>query len=115
MSTLHVADEFSRYLGGRYEEDGEYSGEEFRQRLLLPAVRRALEGQERLVVDFDGVAGIPTSFLEEAFGGLVREWRDASVNKLLQFVSVEAPSTPALWPFTRLASQFMQEAVKERN
>lgn len=114
MSTLHVADDFSRYLGGRYEDDGEFSGEEFRRKVLVPAVDRALASREKLVILFDGVAGIPTSFLEEAFGGLVREKSAVPVDTLLDLVSIEAPQTPALWPFTRLAAQFMREAGKDR-
>jgi hypothetical protein len=66
--TLSVARDFSRSPAGRFRSDGQYSGEEFRERLLWPA----LEEFDQLEVDLDGVLGFGSSFLEEAFGGLVR-------------------------------------------
>jgi hypothetical protein len=68
MRTVSIAKEFSRYPGGRFERDGPYSGEEFRARYLIPA----LQAREKLVIAMDGVRGYGSSFLEEAFGGLVR-------------------------------------------
>ena len=59
--------------GPRYEWQGEGSGEEFRDGHLLPAFNQALERGETLTVDMEGAEfGYPTSFLEEAFGGLSR-------------------------------------------
>jgi hypothetical protein len=40
--------------------------------VLVPAVRDARVAGERIQIDLDGTAGYGTSFLEEAFGGLVR-------------------------------------------
>lgn len=69
---MSIAKQFSRYPAGRVEADGPYNGEKFRRQLLVPALKKV--GREgRLVVDFDGLAGAGSSFLEEAFGGLVRE------------------------------------------
>ena len=68
MRTIKVAEEFSRYPAGRFTQDGPYSGEAFRRRFLEPALRSA----EQIVVDMDGARGYGSSFLEEAFGGLVR-------------------------------------------
>ncbi|MBV4368166.1 MULTISPECIES: STAS-like domain-containing protein [Erwiniaceae] len=59
---------FSKYPGPRYKKLGDYSGEEFRDDILAPALK---EGD--VAVDFDGVYGYGSSFLEEAFGGLVRK------------------------------------------
>lgn len=66
--SIDVSRDFSRTPGGRYRSDGDYSGEDFRESVLIPA----LEQHARIVVDLDGVLGYTTSFLEEAFGGLVR-------------------------------------------
>lgn len=71
MVTIQVARDFSRYPGGRYRNDGNHSGEEFRQSVLVPKLR-SLPSHEKLVVELDGVMGYPASFLEEAFGGLIR-------------------------------------------
>lgn len=61
---------FTRMPGGRYREGGHKSGEEFREDYLSPALRE----HGKIVVDLDRVRGIPPSFVEEAFGGLVREF-----------------------------------------
>ena len=65
---IAIAEAFSPYPAGRYLEDGKYNGTAFRREHLVPALR------EFDIVDvvFDGVAGFGSSFLEEAFGGLVR-------------------------------------------
>jgi STAS-like domain of unknown function (DUF4325) len=65
---LNIAKEFSRSPAGRYKTDGPYSGEAFRDRHLIPALRRS----EIVEVQLDGAFGFGSSFLEEAFGGLVR-------------------------------------------
>lgn len=69
---LSVAASFSRTPGPRYEIEGEFSGEVFRRDCLLPIVKDAIAAGRKLMVDLDGTAGYGTSFLEEAFGGLVR-------------------------------------------
>ncbi|MEJ1422242.1 MAG: STAS-like domain-containing protein [Candidatus Sedimenticola sp. (ex Thyasira tokunagai)] len=71
MSTqsLKISDEFSRYPAGRYYSDGPYSGEKFREEFLSPRLR---EGAN-LEINLDGTRGFGSSFLEEAFGGLVRK------------------------------------------
>jgi len=68
MITIRIAKDFSRYPAGRYVVDGPYSGEHFRTKLLVPAI----QAQDKVVVDMDGARGYGSSFLEEAFGGLVR-------------------------------------------
>ena len=73
QETLRIADDFSATPGSRYESEGEFSGEEFRRTVLLPRLRESLASGDKLLVDLDGTAGYGTSFLEEAFGGLVRD------------------------------------------
>ena len=60
--------EFSRYPSGRVIADGPNSGEKFRRDHLIPALKE----NEKVIVIIDGVNGYPSSFTEEAFGGLVR-------------------------------------------
>jgi len=69
MITIRVAQDFSRHPAGRTKSDGPFSGELFRQKFLVPALRAG----ERLLVILDGARGYGSSFLEEAFGGLVRK------------------------------------------
>lgn len=68
MVKIVIAKEFSEYPGGRYISDGPNSGERFRLEFLVPA----LEKYEQVTIVLDGTKGYPSSFLEEAFGGVVR-------------------------------------------
>lgn len=67
-TTINIAKQFSRSPAGRYNSDGPYSGERFREEFLLPA----LQQEDDVIVELDGSLGFGSSFLEEAFGGLVR-------------------------------------------
>ena len=66
---VNVATQFTKLPGLRYMRLGKYSGEEFRQRFLVEPLRKG----HNVVVELDGVRGYGSSFLEEAFGGVVRE------------------------------------------
>jgi len=65
---LNVASDFARSPSGRYLSDGPNSGERFREELLYPAL-----SSDQVEVVLDGVLTLGSSFLDEAFGGLVRE------------------------------------------
>jgi hypothetical protein len=67
MYSVKVSD-FSKFPGPRYKKLGKNSGEEFRDKILLIAIKEHQEVQ----VNLDGVIGYGSSFLEEAFGGLIR-------------------------------------------
>ena len=69
--TIEVA-KYSKFPGPRYKKDGPGSGESFREEVLKPALRKAISEGGRVNVVLDNVAGYGSSFLEEAFGGLVR-------------------------------------------
>lgn len=66
---ISIAEEFSPSPAGRYLTDGPFPGEKFREEFLMPALRDFGD----VTVDLDGTAGFGSSFLEEAFGGLVRK------------------------------------------
>lgn len=68
MAEISIAKDFSPFPGGRYRAFGRYSGEEFRDDLLIPLLKQ----EEAVSVILDGTQGYGSSFLEEAFGGLVR-------------------------------------------
>ena len=40
---IKIATDFSRIPGARYPEEGDYSGQEFRQNVLHPALKKAIE------------------------------------------------------------------------
>jgi len=89
--TIRVALEFSDTPGPRHRYEGPFSGEEFLEVLLRPAFLRAREASCKILIDLDGGEGYPTSFLEEAFGGLAREFDPPVVNATLEFKSDEEP------------------------
>lgn len=66
---IKIAEDFSKYPAGRYPEDGDRTGEQFRKEFLEKHLN---ETEEIVEVVLDGAVGYPSSFLEEAFGGLVR-------------------------------------------
>lgn len=68
MKMIRVAQDFSRFPAGRLRKDAKHSGQAFREERLVPALRAGGE----VVVDMDGTRGYGSSFLEEAFGGLIR-------------------------------------------
>jgi hypothetical protein len=90
MAKILISKVFSETPGGRHKKDGPYSGEEFRTVHLKPEFDRLKQG-EKLLIDFDGAYGYPTSFLEEAFGGLARIYDPAEVLAKLEFKSDEEP------------------------
>ena len=84
MKIIDVAKDFSKTPFGRYNSDSEYSAERFRDDLQIPI----LKSGEDVTVDFSKVSlGVGSSFLEEAFGGMVRKGFDPSF--LIQHVTVK--------------------------
>lgn len=69
VMTIKIGSAFSRFPGPRYRRQGPNSGEQLRETILVPALR----GSRKIFVDLDGTAGFGSSFLDEAFGGLVRQ------------------------------------------
>lgn len=67
ITTINIARDFSKFPEGRLLSDGEHSAEAFRDNILAPAIA----GGGMVVVELDGGLGYGSSFLEEAFGGLV--------------------------------------------
>jgi hypothetical protein len=69
---INISKDFGRFPGGRVPSDGPFSGEAFRNKHLAPAMREAISQGTSVEILLDGVEGYGSSFLEEAFGGLVR-------------------------------------------
>lgn len=107
MSTIRVRD-FAPSPGGRFVSDGEYSGEWFREEILAPALRKASAESETLVVILDGTSGYGSSFLEEAFGGLIRLKR-ATPGVVRERLKIEANS-PLYRPYKALAEKYISSA-----
>jgi hypothetical protein len=85
VTVINIAKDFARYPFGRYRTDGPYSGQRFREDFLAPALRR---DTAEITVVLDGAIGMGSSFLEEAFGGLIRDGFDRSeVQRRIRIIS----------------------------
>ena len=89
---INIAKEYTTSPGPRHIDQGEFSGEHFRETLLKPRFSKALEQGEKLIINLDGGYGYPTSFLDEAFGGLARQLSSEVVLKNIELISDEEPS-----------------------
>jgi len=76
----------------RFRSDGEKSGQELREDILKPAILSLQDG-EKLLVDFDGMIGCTSSFIDEAFGELAR---DIEPDTLISTLEIKATERPAL-------------------
>lgn len=95
---IRVADNFSRTPAGRYRTDGPWSGEAFREDHLAPALGDA---DQKVVVYLDGVEGYGSSFLEEAFGGLVRKVNlgGEMLHEMLKIVTDDDAWKKEIWDY----------------
>ena len=75
MSRISIAKDYSEFPVGRFPADSEFNGEKFREDYLVPALKE----ESTVTVNIDGAEGYGSSFLEEAFGGLVRKGHYSSV------------------------------------
>lgn len=113
MSDLSVV-EFSRYPAGRTDNDGPYNGAKYRRQVLVPALIQARRmGGERVRVFLDGARTYGSSFLEEAFGGLVRK-EGFSAEELLKLLEIVVKD-PGYEMYRRLILKFISEATPETN
>lgn len=63
--------DFSPVPFGRYPTDGNFSGQRFRREKLRGPFNN--NDIERVEVDFNGIVPVGSSFLDESFGGLIRD------------------------------------------
>lgn len=103
MKTIFVKD-FSKFPGPRYSHLGAFSGEEFRDTVLIPQ----LEKDEVVSINFDGVFGYGSSFLEEAFGGLVRKGLD--IKKIESLKNNLLSTDPTI---KKEVTQYLNDALAE--
>lgn len=106
MIEINIATDFSDSPGGRFIKQGPKSGEEFRKTFLE---KHFSDGSNQTIkINFDGSFGYATSFLEEAFGGLVRKFGYEKIKNRLEFISEENPT------YIEKVVKYMNEAKVER-
>jgi hypothetical protein len=100
-----IAREYTDAPGGRFIDDGPFSGEDFRENILKPMITK-LSKNEKIHLVFDGAYGYATSFLEEAFGGLSRE---LGSDKTLNYFYLESNDEPEI---VNRVIQYIKESEK---
>jgi len=108
--TISIARDFSRTPAGRLPKDGPFNGQRFREKFLVPALERAVKEKGKVVVDFDDADSYSSSFLEEAFGGLVRlnKFTVDQIRHCLVFKSED----PVFATYVADARQYLEDALK---
>jgi len=81
---------FTTTPGGRDRTYGPFSGQEFRDEYIIPALS-SISQNEVVEIDLDGVEGYATAFLEEVFGGLVRKLGIEIVEKKIRAIAHDEP------------------------
>ena len=104
---INIAQDYTKTPGGRFISEGQYSGEDFRNRVLEPAFEKMLDTGETLVVNLDGGYGYGSSFLEEAFGGLARKTKNRDLLRIV-ILSDEEPR------LVDDVKEYMEAALNER-
>lgn len=93
MIYINISKDYSITPGGRYVEDGPFSGQDFRNKILEPAYKDAVASGQTISVNLDGGYGYATSFLEESFGGLARIHGSSEVRRIIEeIVSDDEPA-----------------------
>jgi hypothetical protein len=82
-----ILTDFTDSPGARYREDGDFSGQEFLEDILLDKFNDAVAGNYILLVDVDSVWGYPSSFISGSFGKLSIEKGAELVLKHLEIKS----------------------------
>ena len=97
----NVARQFSRTPSARVFEEGKFPGAELRQ-IIAPLIKECIDKKESFIINLDGASGYGTSFLEEVFGGLIRneEINYQDLKSVLHFITKEEPELEAeIWEY----------------
>lgn len=103
---ISIATAFSETPAGRYYTDGPFSGQKFRTEILYPALME----NDKVELNLDGTLGYGSSFLEEVFGGLIREC-NFSLEELDRKLIIRSSRNLYL----RRANQYLIDANKIKN
>ncbi|MFI3264776.1 MAG: STAS-like domain-containing protein [Rikenellaceae bacterium] len=91
MKHIKISKEFSQNLGGRFISLGDFSGEKFYNEILKPKFEEAKNEGVDLAIDLDGASPYGSSFLDESFGRLKREYGEESVKSIIKFETKNYP------------------------
>ena len=97
--------DYSDFPAGRDKNIDPFSGDRFRDEILLPALEAG-----KVEVSFSGVFACLPSFLDEAFAGLLRA--GLSREHILQNLTFDETSEPTHQEYIELIYQFIDEEAK---
>lgn len=72
MAIFNIGKDFSTDPAGRYQSDGEFNGERFREEFLIPRLKGLKKGEVLEIVIDDGVEAYGSSFISEGFAGVIK-------------------------------------------
>lgn len=102
--TISIAKDYSPHPGPRFIRQGRNSGEKFRGVLA-----KALRSNDFVVVDLDGTTGFGSSFLDEAFGGLIRN-EGFTLNELNRRLEIKSLQDET---YVELVNESLRQAAKQ--
>ena len=99
---IDIVKDFSSMAGGRYPIHSDFSGQKFRDEILVPALNK----YARVKVILDGAEGLDTSFLDESFGGLIRNglFSRVELEEKLVIISNMSSSARRAWNYIETAN-----------
>lgn len=97
----------SYYEAGKRQPDSAFL---FRETVLKQLVDKAIKEKAKLLIDLAGTHGYAPSFLEEAFGGLIREGY-FSIEELLKVIEVKCDEMPL---YADKVIEFIKGATKKK-
>ena len=109
MTVINVADDFSDFPVGRDKNKNPFSGDRFRDDYLIPPLKR----NEKVLVNFENVFACPPSFLDEAFGGLVRKYKNnkKQLDHMLSLIDFRKTNITKYDGFNELAKMYIKREL----
>jgi hypothetical protein len=102
---IKIYDVYSPTVKGRYHpKDGKFTGQRFREEFIEPIFYE----YDKIIIDLDDTYGYPSSFREEAFGGLARTFTPEEVSNKLEFICTDEP------PLIDIIKEDIRDANKKR-
>lgn len=102
-----IAKQYTKLPGTR--DRGPHSGKDFREKVLKELVTKAISEEAKFVIDLAGTHGFAPSFLEESFGGLIREGYFTK-DQLLEVLEVKCDEMPL---YAEKVIEFIKCATKK--
>lgn len=85
---LDISKDFTTTPGAEYIKNGPYSGEEFYYTHLITKYQQAFIEEKQLMINIDGVYGLPMTFIRGSFVKLLEKIGNDEFYSRIRFVSL---------------------------